>query len=66
MKGVLAMAAYLVCMPFCLEVTFCKCHLLLSGVGDWGESACNEESNVSSDLAVAVDTEIMRHIGHWR
>lgn len=66
MKGVLAMAAYLVCMPLCLEVTFCKCHLLHSGVGDRGESACNEESNVSSELAVAVDTEIMRHIGHWR
>lgn len=62
----LAVAADLVCMPFCLEVTFCKCHLLHSGVGDWGEWACNEQSDVSSDLAVAVDTEIMRHIGHWR
>lgn len=66
MRGVLAMAADLVCMAFCLEETFCKCHLLHSGVGDRGESARNEESNVSSDLAVAVDTEIMRHIGHWR
>lgn len=34
--------------------------------GGWGETSCNEESDVSSDLAVAVDTEIMRHIGHWR
>lgn len=60
------MAAYLVCMPFCLEVTFRKCHLLDSGVGDWRDLGSNEESNVSSDFSVAVDTEIMRHIGHWR
>lgn len=63
-NGVLATAARLVCIPFCLEVTFCKCHPLRGGAGDWGDSARNERSHVSSDLAVAVDTEIMRRIGH--
>ena len=43
----------------------------LVGGGGWGggvggDGWRNEKSSVSTDLAVAVDTEIMRHIGHWR